>query len=92
MKKMILTLVAVIAISSTALAQDQQGPRPERKFSKTEMAKHRTDEMAKEYKLSDKQAKQLQALNEKYAAEDAKVIEDRTSRSAKKATAKKAKA
>ena len=63
MKKMILTLVAVIAISSTALAQDQQGPRPERKFSKTEMAKHRTDEMAKEYKLSDKQAKQLQALN-----------------------------
>ena len=51
MKKMILTLVAVIAISSTALAQDQQGPRPERKFSKTEMAKHRTDEMAKEYKL-----------------------------------------
>ena len=67
MKKMILTLVAVIAISSTALAQDQQGPRPERKFSKTEMAKHRTDEMAKEYKLSDKQAKQLQALNEKYA-------------------------
>ena len=29
MKKMILTLVAVIAISSTALAQDQQGPRPD---------------------------------------------------------------
>lgn len=31
------------------------------------------------------------ALNEKYAAEDAKVIEDRASRSAKKATAKTAK-
>lgn len=29
------------------------------------------------------------ALNEKYAEEDAKVIEDRASRSAKKATAKK---
>ena len=67
MKKLILTLVAAFAVSSVALAQDQQEPRPERKFSKTEMAKHRTDEMTKEYKLSDKQAKQLQALNEKFA-------------------------
>lgn len=67
MKKMILTLVAALTVSMAALAQDQQNQCKDPKFSKTEMVKHRTDKMAKDYKLSDKQAKQLQALNEKYA-------------------------
>ena len=68
MKRIVMTMVAAVLMTSAALAQDKKdGNRPEKKFDKTEMVKHRTAEVVKKYSLNDKQAKELQALNEKYA-------------------------
>lgn len=68
MKKLMMTMVAAVLMSATATAQNEgQDKRPEKKFDKTEMIKHRTDEMVKRYQLNDKQAKQLLDLNTKYA-------------------------
>ena len=69
MKKIFVTMMAALLVSTSAMAQEQQEnqQRPERKFDKTEMIKHRTDETVSRYKLSDKQAKQLLELNTKYA-------------------------
>ena len=68
MKRMILTMMAAALVSMTALAQEEkQGQRPEPKFDKAEMVKHRTDETVKRYNLNDKQAQQLLELNNKYA-------------------------
>ena len=68
MKKMIFTMMAAVMVSTSAMAQDAQNDqRPERKFDKAEMVKHRTDETVSRYKLNDKQAKQLLELNTKYA-------------------------
>lgn len=68
MKRMILTLMAAALVSMTALAQEEkQGQRPEPKFDKAEMVKHRTDKTVKRYNLNDKQAQQLLELNNKYA-------------------------
>ncbi len=67
MKRIMMILMAAMMISSSAIAQEErQGSRPEKKFDKTEMAKHRTDRMVKDYGLNDKQAKQLLELNSKY--------------------------
>ena len=68
MKKLMMTMAAVVLMSASATAQnDKQGKHPEKKFDKTEMVKKRTDEMVKRYQLNDKQAKQLLDLNTKYA-------------------------
>lgn len=68
MKKMIFTMMAAVMVSTSAMAQETQNDqRPERKFDKAEMVKHRTDETVSRYKLNDKQAKQLLELNTKYA-------------------------
>jgi len=68
MKRIVMTMLAAALMTSAAFAQEKkEGQRPERKFDKTEMVKHRTDEVVKKYSLNDKQAKQLLALNEKYA-------------------------
>lgn len=68
MKRMMIVLMAAALISASAVAQpDRQGQRPEKKFDKTEMAKHRTERMVERYNLDDKQAKQLLELNIKYA-------------------------
>lgn len=61
MKQIIMTLAAVLFISSSALAQENNENR------KQEMIKHRTERTVKEYNLNDKQAKQLLELNTKYA-------------------------
>lgn len=61
MKQIIMTLVAALFISSTALAQENNDNR------KQEMIKHRTERTVKEYNLNEKQAKQLLELNTKYA-------------------------
>ena len=67
MKRMMMMMAAVL-ISASAVAQtDTQDQRPEKKFDKTEMAKHRTDRMVERYSLDDKQAKKLLELNNKYA-------------------------
>ena len=68
MKRMVLTLMAAALVCSSAFAQEKKDEqRPEPKFDKAEMVKHRTDETVKRYNLNDKQAKQLLELNNKYA-------------------------
>lgn len=68
MKRIVMTMLAAALMTSAAFAQDQkEGKRPEKKFDKTEMVKHRTDEIVKKYSLNGKQASLLLALNEKYA-------------------------
>lgn len=64
MKKMVLMALAAMMMTSAAMAQDNKQERPN--ISKTEMAQKRTDQMVKQYGLDKKQAKSLQALNEKY--------------------------
>jgi hypothetical protein len=66
MKKMILALVAVFAMSTVAFAQEEK-PNCGKKCDKTEMTKKRTEQMVKQYSLTDAQAAQLQKLNEEYA-------------------------
>lgn len=69
MKKIMLTMIAAMVMSSAVFAQNNkeekryQGNRP----NKTEMIKHRTDRVVEKYKLDDKQAAQLLELNTKYA-------------------------
>jgi len=60
MKQFLMTLAAALFISSAALAQDKKENRKE------EMIKHRTERMAKDYNLNDKQKQQLLDLNTKY--------------------------
>lgn len=69
MKKMVFAIMAAMLVSTSAFAQEEskKDERPEHKFNKTEMIKHRTDETVSRYKLTDKQAKQLLELNTKYA-------------------------
>ena len=65
-----MTLAAAILMCSAAVAQEEQqkkGPRPEKKFDKTEMVKHRTDETVKQYSLNADQADKLLKLNMEYA-------------------------
>lgn len=65
MKKLMLTLAAVMLIGTAAMAQDDN--KKEKKFDKTEMVKKRTESMATKYKLDEKQTKKLLELNTKYA-------------------------
>lgn len=68
MKRMMMTMLTAVLIGSSVMAQEEKNEKREpRKFDKTEMVKHRTDETVSRYKLSDKQAKQLLELNTKYA-------------------------
>ena len=67
MKKMMMALAAVIMISSSAMAQEQNGQRPERKMDRNEMIKHRTDRMVKDYGLNEEQGKKLLELNTSFA-------------------------
>lgn len=70
MKRIAMTLAAAILMCSVAVAQEEQqkkGPRPEKKFDKTEMVKHRTDETVKQYSLNADQADKLLKLNMEYA-------------------------
>ena len=61
MKQLMMTIAAMLFISSTALAQEKNDER------KQEMIKHRTERTVKAYNLNEKQAKQLLELNTKYA-------------------------
>lgn len=68
MKQIIISIVAVLLISTTAIAQDNQGNRPERRqIDQKEMIQRRTDEMVKRYGLNKEQAKELLSLNTKMA-------------------------
>lgn len=69
MKKIVLAIVAAITLSATAMAQNENNQRRERRQqpNRTEMLKQRTDEMVKTYGLNEEQAQQLLELNTKYA-------------------------
>ncbi len=70
MKKTILAIVALFAFAIGVSAQEQQGEpkRPEGKFNKEEMVKHRVEGMVKELGLDDAQKTKLQKLFEKQAS------------------------
>lgn len=68
MKQMMMTLLAAVMVSTAVVAQNKDDNKPsEDNNRKQEMVKHRTDQVVKDYQLSDKQAKQLLELNTKYA-------------------------
>lgn len=66
MKKILVSIMALLSVATVTMAQDEQQSenRPPR-MDRTEMIKHHTEMMVKKYGLSDEQATQLQALNEK---------------------------
>lgn len=65
MKKFILSLIAMLTVMTSALAQNEgnNGQRP--RFNREEMVKFRTERMVKKYGLNAEQAAALLALNEK---------------------------
>lgn len=69
MKKMMMTMIAAVLMSSAAFAQEEKKCecKNSKQPDKTEMVKHRTDKFAKRYGLNDQQAASLLELNTKYA-------------------------
>ena len=65
MKKIVLTMIAAMAMSLSAMAQDTAQVR--RQFNPEQMAKMRTDAVVKKYGLNDDQAKKLLDLNTRFA-------------------------
>lgn len=68
MKKLILALVAVFAMTTVTFAQENDNARQQnrQRFDPAEMIKRRTEQMVKTYNLTEQQAEQIKALNEKY--------------------------
>lgn len=67
MKRMILALVATMTMTAAMAQGDNKQGKSDRKFDKTEMIKHRTDDAVKRYGLNEEQAAKLLSLNTKYA-------------------------
>ena len=66
MKKMMMTMIAAVLMSSAAFAQEEKKCECKCKQpDKTEMVKHRTDRVVKKYGLNDQQAASLLELNTK---------------------------
>ena len=50
MKQIVVSIAALLLLSTAAMAQDNQGQRPDRqRMDRTEMIKQRTDETVKKY-------------------------------------------
>jgi len=64
MKKTILAIVAAMTMSTSVMAQENN---QRRNFDPAAMAKQRTEMMAKEYGLDEKQSKELLTLNTEFA-------------------------
>ena len=64
MRKFIVSIFLIAAVSINASAQNEQGGRRPR-MDRTEWAKRRTERMVQKYGLNEKQAEALLALNEK---------------------------
>jgi hypothetical protein len=68
MKQTVMSIAALILLSTAAMAQDNQGQRPEgQRLDRTEMIQRRTDRVVQQYGLNAEQAKQLLSLNTKFA-------------------------
>ncbi|MBO4314435.1 MAG: DUF4890 domain-containing protein [Prevotella sp.] len=64
MKKTIFAFIAAITLSTSVMAQNEEGRRPQRQqMDRTEMVKVRTERMVQEYGLNEAQAAKLQELN-----------------------------
>ena len=57
MKKLVLTMIAMVTMSLSAMAQDTAQVR--RQFNPEQMAKMRTDAVVQKYGLNEEQAKKL---------------------------------
>lgn len=66
MKKIILASVAMLLLSTGAMAQDQQRQQ-RREFNPEEMIQRRTQGMVEKYGLNEKQSAELLELNKNYA-------------------------
>ena len=67
MKKIVLTMIAAVMMSATAMAQQANPNNGERRqFDPKEMVKQRTDETAKKYGLNEEQTAKLLDLNTRY--------------------------
>ena len=59
MKQTVMSIAALILLSTAAMAQDNQGQRPEgQRLDRTEMIQRRTDRVVQQYGLNAEQAKQ----------------------------------
>lgn len=68
MKKSILAIIATVTLSTSVMAQSENGnDRPRRQMDRTEMVKLQTERMVKEYGLNETQAAKLQELNTSFA-------------------------
>jgi len=65
MKKLVLTMIAMVTMSLSAMAQDTAQVR--RQFNPEQMAKMRTDAVVQKYGLNEDQAKKLLDLNTRFA-------------------------
>lgn len=68
MKKIILSLIALFAMTTAVLAQDeaQNNQQRRQRMDPTQMIERRTQQLVETYKLSEEQAKQVKELNEKF--------------------------
>lgn len=64
MKKIVLTMIAAMAMSLSAMAQDE--PQERRQFNPEQMVKMRTDAVVQKYGLNEEQAKKLLDLNSRF--------------------------
>ena len=68
MKQTILSIAALLMLSTAVMAQNGQDQRPgQQRLDRTEMIQKRTDDVVKKYGLNEEQAKQLLSLNTKFA-------------------------
>ena len=80
MKKLIFVFAAMMAMSTTAMAQNEEvknnpteqgqskkGPKRLKKFNAKELAKIQTERMVKTYNMEPRQADSLLKVNEEYA-------------------------
>lgn len=65
MRKFIVSIFLIAAVSTGASAQNEQGGNRPPRMDRTEWAKRRTEMMVQKYGLNEEQAKALQELNEK---------------------------
>ena len=65
MRKFLVSIFLIVAVSISASAQNEQGGNRRPHMDRTEWVKKRTERMVQKYGLNEKQAEALLALNEK---------------------------
>ena len=65
MRKFLVSIFLIVAVNAGVSAQNEQGGNQRPSMDRTEWVKRRTERMVQQYGLNEKQAAELQALNEK---------------------------